>query len=147
MRQRLIVVDGYRPTAADDTNLREAVWEFALDQRAFGPRRLLVAFADADGSFRGLAYARRPSRPELALEPCIRHVGLGSAAAIAYCDEAVDPDAPPPPDLPIRFAYARQVAAVYGIRLIDWIACDDQTFRSSQLALFPDDEWWSVATD
>jgi hypothetical protein len=143
MRQRLIVVDGYRPTAADDTNLRDSAWEFALDQRAFGSRRLVVAFADADGSFRGLAFARRPARSEAALEPCIRHVGLGSAAAIAYCDEPVI-DGPPAPDLPIRFAYARQVAAAYGIRLVDWIACDDQAFRSSQLALFPDDEWWSV---
>src|SRR4051812_42627157 len=89
MENGLIVVEGYRATAADDTNLREEFLGFALDQRAFGPRQLVVAFAERDGRFLGLSYAARTTPPELALGPCIQHVGLGAAAAIAFCDEPV----------------------------------------------------------
>ena len=86
----------------DNTNLREEAWSFALDQRAFGPRKLWVAFADADGTFRGLAHTDRTDRPELCVGPCIEH-------------------------------------------LVDWIACDDQHFRSSSLALGAEpEEWWDV---
>jgi hypothetical protein len=144
MRTSLIRVGGYVATDRDHTNLRDDVWSFALDQRAFGPRRLVVAFADADGGFRGLAYARRTDPPEAALAPCIQHLGRGAAAAIAYCDEPVD-DGPPAEDLGARFRVARAIAASYGVQLVDWIACDDQMFRSSQLALYPGAPWWQIA--
>ena len=143
MFRPLIVVDGVLPTELDDTNLREDGVSLALDQRAFGPRRLLVAFADRDGRFRGLAHTERTDPPEKALGPCIQHIGLGSAAAVAFCDEPVS-EGPPPPELGERFASACAIAAGYGIHLVDWVACDDQFFRSSRLALYPDDEWWDV---
>jgi hypothetical protein len=139
----LITVAGLVPTALDDTNLREEAWSFALDQRAFGPRRLLVAFSDAAGRFHGLAHAPRTDPPELALGPCIEFLGTGSAAAIAFCDEPVAPG-PPPPELPARFALACMIAAGFGVHLVDWIACDDQNFRSSRIAAHPGTEWWSV---
>ena len=138
-----IVVDGYVPTAADDTNLRDEVWDFALDQRCFGPRLLLVAFADADGTFRGLSFTKRLLVPEDALDACIQHLGVGSAAAVAYCDEPVL-EGPPPDDTAERFAHARAVARWHGIHLVDWIACDDDRFRSFRLALEPGGEYWDV---
>ena len=144
MKSSHIVVDGYVATDRDDTNLREEAWSFALDQRAYGPRRLVVAFADPVGRFLGLAYARRTQPPEAALGPCIQHVGLGAVAAVAFCDEPVT-DEPAPPDLGERFARARAIAASHGVHLVDWIACDDLLFRSTRLTLDPDGEWWDVA--
>ena len=139
-----IVVDAVVPTDADDTDLRRDAWSFALDQRAFGPRKLLVAFADADGTFRGLAYSDRTDPPELAVGPCIAHLGRGAAAAIAFCDEEVV-DGPIDLDqLQCRFAIASAVCASAGIHLVDWVACDDDRFRSSRIALHGPDEWWSV---
>jgi hypothetical protein len=143
MPGKLIVVDGYRATAKDKTNLRDDAWSIALDQRAFGPRRLLVAFSDRRGRFIGLAYTKRTEPRENALGPCIEHVGRGAAAAVAYCDEVVKPG-PPPPDVAPRFARARSIADSYGIYLVDWIACDDQMFRSSRFAVDPDCTWWDV---
>jgi len=143
MKDQLVVVDGYRATAKDKTDLRKDPWSIALDQRAFGPRRLLVAFADRRGRFLGLAYTRRTQPPEAALGPCLDYLGQGAAAAVAYCDEAVV-HGPPPPDLAERFATARSIAASFGIHLVDWIACDDQVFRSTRLALHPRCRWWDV---
>jgi hypothetical protein len=139
----LIIVDGYVATDRDHTNLREEAWSFALDQRAFGPRRLVVAFADADGRFLSLAHARRTEPAEAALGPCIEHLGRGAAVAVAFCDEPVA-SGPPPPDLAGRFAMARLIAASYGVHLVDWFACDDQLFRSSRIALDPERDWWDV---
>lgn len=51
---------------------------------------------------------------------------------------------PPPAELAPRFALARSIALQYGIHLVDWIACDDDLFRSSRLALEPDEDWWDV---
>jgi hypothetical protein len=147
MHDSLIVVEGLVATDQSDIDLREEAWSFALDQRAFGPRRLLVAFSDASGRFHGLAHTARMDPPELALGPCIEHVGSRSAVAIADCDEEVVMGAPPPPDLPLRFAVACAVAADHGVHLVDWIACDDQTFRSSRIAVHPGTEWWSVPED
>ena len=54
------VVEGYLPLPGCTLrSLRAQVWEFALDQRAFGPGKLLVAFADRDGVFHALAYTER----------------------------------------------------------------------------------------
>ncbi len=143
VEHELIVVSGCVATDTNDTNIREKAWSFALDQRAFGPRRLLVAFADADGRFRALAYCRRSVPPEDGLEPCIKHVGSGAAAAVAFCDEPVS-SGPPPPDLADRFSRAQSIAASHGIHLVDWFACDDDLFRSARLTLEPDGEWWDV---
>jgi hypothetical protein len=104
----------------------------------------VVAFADRSGRFLGLAYTRRTDPPELALAPGIEHVGRGAAAAVAFCDELVV-EGPPPTDLAERLALARSIAAPYGVHLVDWIACDDQLFRSTRLALEPDGDWWDVA--
>jgi hypothetical protein len=146
MDPMLIVVDGYVATPADDTDLRADAWSFALDQRVFGPRRLVVAFADRSGRFLSLAHARRTDPPEAALDACIQHLGSGAAAAVAFSDEPVV-EGPPPPELALTFAVARSVAASYGVHLVDWIACDDTCFRSARLAFDPDGEWWDVPTD
>lgn len=137
MRNKPIVVDGYAATDKDTTDLREDTWSLALDQRAFGPRRLVVAFADRCGRLRGLAHAPRTEPAEAALAPCIQHLGRGAAAAVAFCDESVV-EGPPPPEIGLRFALARSIASSYGIYLVDWIACDDQLFRSSRFALEAD---------
>lgn len=139
----LIVVDGYVATAADHTDLRNDALSFALDQRTFGARKVLVAFADRSGRFLSLAYCRRPDPPELALGPCIEYCGHGADAAVAFCDERV-PAGPPPADLADRFRSARSIAASSGMHLVDWFACDDVLIRSSRLALDPDGEWWDV---
>ncbi len=143
MDDSLIVVEGYLATPADDTDLRKDVWSFALDQRAFGPRRLLVAFADERGRLLGLAHTRRTDPPETALRACIEHLGTDAAAAVAFSDEPVE-EGPPPAALAVAFARARLLAGGYGIHLVDWIACDDTLMRSTRLALDPQGDWWDV---
>lgn len=138
-----ITVSGFIAAAGADIDLRADVWALALDQRAFGPRRLVVAFADVSGRTRSLAHAPRPDPPELALAPCIAHLGRGAAAAIAFCDEPVV-EGPIPIHITSRFRAARAIAAAAGVHLVDWIACDDLLFRSVRLALEPDAEWWDV---
>lgn len=140
IKTKLIVVEECRPSAKDKTDLRRDVLSFALDQRAFGPRRLVVAFADRRGRFTGLAHTPRTETPEISLGPCVDLAGEGAAAAVAFCDEPVT-DGPPPPGLRKRFALARSIAAPYGVHLVDWFACDDELFR---FALDPDCEWWDV---
>jgi hypothetical protein len=143
MRNTLVVVEGLIPADGYEGNLRDEVWSYALDQRAFGPRRLLVAFADRDGRFLGLTYTKRTKPAEIALGPCIQHLGQPAAAAIAFCDEPVK-EGPPPENLESRFALAQSVASSHGVHLVDWIACDDDLFRSSRIALQPGTEWWDV---
>lgn len=143
MSPDLIVVESLIPTHLDDTDLREEVWSFALDQRAFGPRRLLVALADPAGRLVGLAHTARTDPPELALGPCVDYLGQRAAAAVAFCDEPLS-SGPPPADLGERFALARSIAATHGVHLVDWIACDDQLFRSTRMALGLAGEWWDV---
>lgn len=139
-----IVVDGLRATAHCEDNLRDEVWSLALDQRAFGPRRLVVALADPSGRLVGLAHTPRLEVPELAIGPCIGHVGAGASLAIAYCDEPIDREAIPD-DVGPRFALAREVASGHGVHLVDWIACDDDCFRSTRLALGVEpDDWWDA---
>src|SRR6202142_4389719 len=103
MKSKLVVVDGYRATAKDKTDLRRDFLSFALDQRAFGPRRLVVAFSDRRGRLTGLAYTPRTDPPEMALGPCVDFAGQDAAAAVAFCDEHVT-NGPPPPGLGKRFA-------------------------------------------
>lgn len=143
MDNNLVVVDGYIATKKDKTDLKIDAWSFALDQRAFGPGRLLVAFADRRGRLLSVAHSPRTEPVEAGLGACIQHIGRGAAAAVAYCDEPVK-EGPPPPGLGTRFALARSIADSYGIHLVDWIACDDHRFRSSRLALDPSAEWWDL---
>jgi hypothetical protein len=145
VRSTTIVVDAIVPDASDHTNLREAAWSLALDQRAFGPRRLLVAFADRDGRVVGMAHTPRTDPIEMALAGCVAHLGAGAAAAVVFNDEPV-PQGPPPPDLPLRFANAWAVCAEAGVHLVDWFACDDLAFRSTRLALDldPAAPWWDL---
>lgn len=145
MEEQFVVVEGmvHRGGLGDSFNLHTDAWSLALDQRAFGPRRLMVAFADIDGNVISIAHTERLDPPEDGLDPCIRHLGVGAVLAIAFCDEAVA-DGPPPDDLRRRFFEATSIAASSGVHLVDWVACDDYLFRSSRLAIFPDEEWWSV---
>lgn len=144
MQPSIIVVEALVPTDSDDTDLRREAWSFALDQRAFGPRRLLVAFSDRFGRFRGLAHTPRTDPPELALASCLQRLGHGADAAVAFCDEPLR-WGPPPGDLVERFARARAVCVDFGVYLVDWFSCDDLLIRSSRLALDPGAEWWDVS--
>jgi hypothetical protein len=145
MRDALVVVDGLVAAEHADMNLRDEkeLWGYALDQRAFGPRRLLVAFADADGRLRAIAHAKRTDPIDLALRACLQHLGHGAAAAVAFNDEPVV-EGPPEPGLADRFWLARTICAASGVHLVDWISCDDDLFRSTRLALEPDGEWWDL---
>ena len=133
------------PADHDRTNLRECAFSFALDQRAFGPRRVLVGVADGDGRFRGMAHVERPDPPELALGPCLdalmHEIRRGASAVVVWCDEPVALG-PPPADLADRFGACRALVADCGLYLVDWFACDDQNLRSSQLAVDPEAGWW-----
>lgn len=136
--ERLVVAD-----PDDHIDLREEAWSFALDQRAFGPRRLLVALADPAGDLRELVHTDRTDPPELAFALCLEESAVRPAVAVALCDEPVA-WGPPSHDLAVRFAAARAAASQHGMHLIDWIACDDQIFRSTRLALEPDADWWDA---
>ncbi len=141
---RLIIVDGYVVAdGVEPIDLRDEAWSLALDQRCFGPGRLLVAFGDCDGNMTALAHTRCRPTPELAFTACIRHLGEGAAAAVTLNDEQVT-SGPPCSDLAHRYAIYQDIAAAHGIRLVDWIACDPagELFRSTQLALHPADPWW-----
>jgi hypothetical protein len=140
---RSVIVEAYRATDDCDLDLRLHHWELALDQRAFGPRRLLVAFADRTGRVLMLAHTRRLRQPEDGLMPCIELVAGQAEVAAAYCDEPVT-EGPIPPPLIARWERARGIAATCGIHLVDWFSCDDQTFRSTRTAIEPDTPWWDV---
>ncbi|MBA8792832.1 hypothetical protein FHX74_000426 [Friedmanniella endophytica] len=145
MNAGLIVVDLLAPRGDDVVNLREDVLSLALDQRAFGPRRLLVAFGTEDGELTALAHARRTDPPDLGLEACLFEwatVDLRSRTAIALSDEPVVSDQPLRP-IAERLALARGLAAGFGVHLVDWIACDDQSYRSFALSVGQPEEWWS----
>ena len=142
----LIVVEGYRATRRNDLNLRDDAVSLVLDQRAFGPRRLVVAFSTRTGRMLGLAHAPMTDPPDLALEACCDHVGGGAAAAVAYSDEPVAWE-PPPDDTAARFAQARTVCGWFGIHLVDWFCCDDINVRLMKMAAGASsegDEWWDV---
>jgi hypothetical protein len=140
----LTVVDGLVATDSDiDLSKFDEVTSIALDQRYFGPRRLLVAFADRDGRARAIAAATRTDPIDFALRACIQHLGARTSAAIAFNDETVE-NGPPADELGNRFWGWQEMCRASGIHLVDWISCDDQLFRSTKLALRPDDEWWDV---
>lgn len=144
MGSRTIIVRG--TTDVNEIDLRWEAWALAFDQRYFGARKLLVAFADGGGRMLSFAVTDRPDPPEAALAPCIRQFGLGARAAVAFCDEMIDSDSP---DLAARFAVARSTCAEWSVHLVDWFACDDLTMRSTRLALDAScdilTEWWDVS--
>jgi len=143
----IIIVDGFVSVRESDLdNLREQVWAFAMDQRVFGPRKLMVAFANADGRFLGLAYTDRTECPLISFAACLDYLGKGAGGAVALCDEPVL-TGPPSQDSLERFAQAREIADHYDIHLVDWISCDDEQFRAIRLmTLTPSEQpdWWDV---
>lgn len=149
----LIVVEGVEPSPGFDHDpLPDQILSIALDQRAFGPRQLMVAFAAYDGRFLTLLWARRTDPVDLALEACLTHfdtIGRGGeeeAAAVVLCDEPVV-DGPTPPSFLTKFERARRVARHHGVHLVDWIGCDDDRFRCARLRTFSpatEPEWWDV---
>jgi hypothetical protein len=147
MTAPLIVAEGVVPVVASELDdVADQIWSYAMDQRAFGPRRLWVVFTNAAGRLRTLAHANRTDRPLLAFEACLKHLGAGAAAAVALCDEPVAPG-PLSIDRLERFNEARILAATYGVHLVDWIACDDGAFRAIRLlTLRPSEQpdWWDV---
>lgn len=44
MQESLLVAEGFRAAKRARIDLREGAWSYCLDQRPFGPGRLLVAF-------------------------------------------------------------------------------------------------------
>jgi hypothetical protein len=147
MSTSLIVVEGVVPVAESELDdVPNQIWAYAMDQRAFGPRRMWVVFTNAAGQLRTLAHANRTNSPLLAFEACLNHFGTGAAAAVALCDEPVVAG-PLSTDRLERFTAARVLAATYGVHLVDWIACDDEAFRAVRLlTLAPSEQpdWWDV---
>jgi hypothetical protein len=138
----LTIVDAYHYAGADLDLSTDDAWSFALDQRAFGPRRFLLVTALQDGRVVGIAHCERTEPPEVALKCCLATLDDGAAAAVAYSDEPVALD--PPPDLTERLDAARVVAAEEGVHLVDWIMCDDTQMRSMRLTLEEPAEWWDL---
>lgn len=149
----LILVEAYAPTAEFDHDpLPDQILGFALDQRSFGPRRLVVAFATHDGRFLALLHTPRTDPVDWALEACLEHfetIGRGGethAAAVVLCDEPVS-DGPPPPGFLATFERARRAAQRHGVHLVDWIACDDDMFRCARRRTFEltaEPGWWDA---
>jgi hypothetical protein len=136
------IVEGYHCTG-DDLDLSGTdFWGFALDQRAFGPRQLVVVTATRDGAVLGLAHCERTELPELALKCCLAALDDGAAAAVAYSDEPVSAD--PPIGLCNRMNTARVAAREFGVHLLDWIMCDDIQMRSMRMTLEECNHWWDA---
>jgi hypothetical protein len=144
MSSGAVVVGGVVPARGFKCNIRDEVWSYALDQRAFGPGQLVVAFGDRRGTFRAMAHCRRTEPFTAGLTACILHLGRGTEAAVVLNDERVEAGPPDLEALAARFALARSVCAATGIHLVDWIGCDDQLFRSTRLAIDPESDWWDV---
>lgn len=138
-----IVVDAYviSDEADEILNLYDDVASLVLDQRLFGPRQILVAFGSIDGRLLGLAHTERTDPPDLGLRCCIDHF-LGEcgfeegrvALVVVLTDEVLDVG-PPPPELAEQFAIALEVCDGFEVALIDWVACDDDLYRSARAAL------------
>jgi hypothetical protein len=147
MSTQLIIVEGIAPVEESELDdVPNQIWAYAMDQRAFGPRKLWVVFTEASGRLRHMAYTTRTDPPLLGFEACLDHLGSGAAAAVALCDEPVE-RGPLPAELVERFAAARSLANEYGVHLVDWITCDDDAFRPVRLlTLKPSEQpdWWDV---
>lgn len=152
-RRHEIPVEAWAPSPdAELGPFSELVLGVTMDQRAFGPRRLLVIFGSLDDRFVSLQHCPTTQGLDNALLACLWHfdvVGRGgerSAVAVALSDEAVVAG-PPPEDFLLRFEAARAVAADAGVHLLDWVACDDEQFRFARMrptGPLPDPGWWDV---
>ena len=145
MNAQTIIVERYR-YSGDDVDLSSIAdaWSFALDQRAFGRGRLLVAHAERSGRLLDLAHCLMPDPPEAALVPCLDLLGAERASAVViYTDERVR-DESVGPDRALRFFRARALASDLGVHLIDWIVCDRTRFLSLKFALIDGATWWDV---
>jgi hypothetical protein len=140
MNTQLVLVEALR-YVGDRYDLSDfaTALEIALDQRRFGPRRLLVVTCDLSGGMVGLAHCNPTEPPELAVGCCLDTLDDGAPAALAYRDEIVS-EGRPGPDLEERFWAARAVALQHGVHLVDWIICDDLMYRSIKLGLDSEDE-------
>ena len=149
----MIIVDALAPNPEFDHDpLPDQILGIALDQRAFGPRQLMVAFAAYDGRFLALTYTRRTHPMDAALQACLLHFdslgrgGEAHAAAVVLCDEAVE-DGPAPASFVATFERAQSMAREHDVHLVDWIASDDDLFRCARRRTFtPEAEpgWWDV---
>lgn len=150
---KAFAVDGLAPNPeCEHDPLQDQILGIALDQRAFGPRKLMVAFAAYDGRFLLLAYAQRTDPMEVALEGCLQYFdsfgrgGEQQAAAVVLCDQPVEEGAVTP-EFIATFEQAQRIARKYGVHLVDWFACDDDLIRCARLHTFPpeaDPGWWDV---
>ena len=149
----LITVDALAPNPEFEHDpLPDQILGIALDQRAFGPRQLMVAFAAYDGRFLALTYTHRTHPIDAALEACLLHfdtLGRGGeehTAAVVLCDEAVE-EGPATATFVATFERAKEMARRHDVHLVDWISCDDDLFRCARRRQFtPASEpgWWDV---
>ncbi|OAB88763.1 hypothetical protein AWH69_02985 [Janibacter melonis] len=149
----LIPVEGLVPApGCPEKTLADLVLGLAMDQRAFGPRQLMVAFGAEDGRFLGLHYCTRTDPPDDALRACLWHFdhngrgGEQRAAAVVLCDEAVVVG-PPAASFTAQFEAGRLLAAEHDVHLVDWVACDDEQFRFARMrpsGPTPEPGWWDV---
>jgi hypothetical protein len=138
----ITIVEGIR-YSGDEFDLRHDLWDFALEQRYFGPRQLVVATGSSDGRVIGLVHCRQTEPREMALKYCLAALDQRPAVAVAYSDEPVSLE--PPLDLRERFDAARAAAGEFGVHLVDWIMCDDIHIRSIKYSLeVSEDDWWDV---
>ncbi len=144
MEDQTIVVDGFR-CEDDSIDLSgSGALELALDQRAFGANRLVVATANRRGRILGLAHCLMPEPPEAGLPCCLDLLkSEGTAAAVAYSDEPVG-RGPVSPELLLRFFRARATASDLGVHLVDWIICDGEMMRSLKFGLIEGATWWDL---
>jgi hypothetical protein len=115
------IVEGYHSTGDGLDLIGTDFWGFALDQRAFGPRHLVVVKSRGDGRSR-LAHCEFAQLPDLALKCCLAALDDRAAAAVAYNDEPESAD--PPIGLRHRLDTAGVAAREFGVHLVDWITCD-----------------------
>jgi hypothetical protein len=139
----ITIVEGYHYTGDDFDLSTTDFWGLALDQRAFGPRQLVVVTARRNGAALGLAHCDRTELPELALKCCLAALDDGAAAAVAYSDEPVSAD--PPIGLRDRLDSARVAAREFGVHLVDWIMCDDLQMLSMRMSLEDCNHWWDAS--
>lgn len=152
--EEFITVEALAPTSTfGDKPFAELVLSIALDQRAFGPRKLWVAFATYDARFLGLTYAPRTDPVGPALECSLDFFNSmieperdEGAAAVVLCDEPVR-HGPVPSAFIKKFLRARDMAADHQVHLVDWIGCDDNLFRCARRQQFTPEaevDWWDV---
>jgi hypothetical protein len=144
MEDQTIVVEGVRCKDNRIDLSGPGVLELALDQRAFGPNRLVVATANRRGRVLGLAHCLMPEPPEAGLPCCLDLLrSEATAAAVAYSDEPVK-NGPVSPELALRFFRARATASDHGVHLVDWIMCDGEMMLSLKFGLIEGAAWWDL---